>query len=89
MEEAYRHERETREGIEEVPSLCHRLKDILGIAEESADENRLLPAMNKIWPFLVTCVRNGVPVVSICFLWSSILGGLLCRLFVVTPCVPE
>lgn len=64
VEEAYRRERETREGIEEVASLCsfHRLKDILDAADESADENRLLPAMNKIWPFLVTCVRNRVPV---------------------------
>ena len=78
MEEAYRRERETREGIEEVASLCsfHRLKDILDAADESADENRLLPAMNKIWPFLVTCVRNRVPVVSTRFFWSSILGSL-------------
>ncbi|XP_004295659.1 PREDICTED: uncharacterized protein LOC101290940 [Fragaria vesca subsp. vesca] len=63
VEEAYRHERDTKEGIEEVIqeySLYH-LQDNLDAADEGADENRLLPAMNKIWPFLVVCIRNKNP----------------------------
>lgn len=65
VEEAYRHERDTKEGIEEVIqeySLNH-LQDNLDAADEGADENRLLPAMNKIWPFLVVCIRNKNPLV--------------------------
>ncbi|XP_010669990.2 uncharacterized protein LOC104887100 isoform X2 [Beta vulgaris subsp. vulgaris] len=64
VEEAFRHEKESKEGIEQVASLClfYNLKDILDAAEEGTDENRLLPAMNKIWPFLVACVRNRIPV---------------------------
>ncbi|WCJ23816.1 ARM repeat superfamily protein [Euphorbia peplus] len=64
VEEAYRHEKETREKIEEMThSLSlYQLQDMLGVAEDGADENRLLPAMNKIWPFLVICVRNKNPV---------------------------
>ncbi|XP_062012029.1 uncharacterized protein LOC133728620 [Rosa rugosa] len=69
VEEAYRHERDTKEAIEEVIqsySLYH-LQDNLDAADEGADENRLLPAMNKIWPFLVVCIRNKNPVaVRIC-----------------------
>ncbi|KAM6570546.1 hypothetical protein CsatB_018531 [Cannabis sativa] len=60
VEEAYRQERRTKEAIEEAiesRSLYH-LQDTLDAAEEGADENRLLPAMNKIWPFLVVGVQN-------------------------------
>lgn len=73
MEEAFRLEKETKEGIEEVASLCsfYNLKDILDAADDGTDENRLLPAMNKIWPYLVVCVRNRIPVVSIYFFWLS------------------
>ncbi|XP_065863276.1 uncharacterized protein [Euphorbia lathyris] len=64
VEEAYRHEKETREKIEEVTHShsLYQLQDMMGVAEDGADENRLLPAMNKIWPFLVVCVRNKNPV---------------------------
>lgn len=65
VEEAYRHERCTKEAIEEVirsRSLYHLL-DTLEAAEDGSDENRLLPAMNKIWPFLVACVQHKNPVV--------------------------
>ncbi|KAH8503089.1 hypothetical protein H0E87_014410 [Populus deltoides] len=64
VEEAYRHEKETREAIEEVirSYSLYQLQDTLDAAEEGTDENRLLPAMNKIWPFLVACVRNKNPV---------------------------
>ncbi|KAJ7954596.1 ARM repeat superfamily protein [Quillaja saponaria] len=64
VEEAYKHEKETKEAIEEALLLqsFFQLKDNLD-ATEGADENRLLPAINKIWPFLVVCVQNRNPVV--------------------------
>lgn len=66
VEAAYQHEREIKEATEEVlESLSlYQLKDTLDATEEGADENRLLPAMNKIWPFLVTCIQKRNPVVS-------------------------
>jgi len=66
VEAAYKNERQIKEAIEEALeslSLYH-LKDTLVATEEGADENRLLPAANKIWPFLVTCIQNRNPVVS-------------------------
>ncbi|KAK9684121.1 hypothetical protein RND81_10G187600 [Saponaria officinalis] len=64
VEEAYAHEKETKEAIVKVASLCsfYHLTDILEATDEGADENRLLPAMNKIWPFLVACIRNKLSV---------------------------
>lgn len=66
MEEAYRHEKETKETLEEVFQSCsmYPLKDNLDASEDGNTENRLLPAMNKIWPFLVACVRNRNTIVS-------------------------
>lgn len=74
VEEAYRHEKETREAIEEVIQSysLYQLQDTLDAAEEGTDENRLLPAMNKVWPFLVACVRNKNPVVRIHFLLLTV-----------------
>ena len=65
VEEAYKHEKETKEAIEQVFELCsyHNFKDTLDSTEDGTNENRLLPAVNKIWPFLVACVRNKNPVV--------------------------
>jgi hypothetical protein len=65
VEEAYKHEKETKEAVEEVIQRCslYRIQDTLDAADEGTDENRLLPAMNKIWPFLVVCIRNRNPVV--------------------------
>ncbi|XP_014490963.1 TELO2-interacting protein 1 homolog [Vigna radiata var. radiata] len=64
VEAAYKHERAIKEATEEaLESLSlYQLKDTLEANEEGADENRLLPAMNKIWPFLVTCIQNRNPV---------------------------
>ncbi|CAI9756733.1 unnamed protein product [Fraxinus pennsylvanica] len=64
VEEAYKHEIKTKEAIQEFFSSCsfHILRDTLDAAEDETGENRLLPAMNKIWPFLVCCVRNKNPV---------------------------
>lgn len=66
VEAAYKYEREIKEATEEaLQSLSlYELKDTSDATEEGADENRLLPAMNKIWPFLVTCIQNRNPVVS-------------------------
>ncbi|KAH9677086.1 ARM repeat superfamily protein [Citrus sinensis] len=64
VEEAYRHEKETKEEIEEVlrSSSMYHLQDNLDAADDGADENRLLPAMNKLWPFLVICIQSNNPV---------------------------
>ncbi|XP_031115068.1 uncharacterized protein LOC116019112 [Ipomoea triloba] len=61
VEEAYKHEKESKEAIEHAFSLCsfHNLGDTLD--DDETVENRLLPAANKIWPFLVSCVRNKNP----------------------------
>ncbi|GER37568.1 ARM repeat superfamily protein [Striga asiatica] len=60
VEEAYKRESETKEMIQQVVESCsfHSLMDTLGAAEDETQENRLLPAMNKIWPFLVACFRS-------------------------------
>ncbi|CAI0450425.1 unnamed protein product [Linum tenue] len=65
VEEAYQHEKETKEVIEEVVRSysIYELHDTMDAADEGIDENRLLPAMNKIWPNLISCVRNKNPVV--------------------------
>ncbi|KAJ4705806.1 ARM repeat superfamily protein [Melia azedarach] len=64
VEEAYRHERAAKEAIEEelCSSSLYHLQDNLEAAEDGTDENRLLPAVNKLWPFLVICVRSKNPV---------------------------
>lgn len=66
MEEAYKHEKDIKEAIEEAlrSHSFYRLLDTLDVSDEGSDENRLLPGMNKIWPFLVACIHNKNPVVS-------------------------
>uniref|UniRef100_A0A164X4Z9 Uncharacterized protein n=1 Tax=Daucus carota subsp. sativus TaxID=79200 RepID=A0A164X4Z9_DAUCS len=61
VEAAYKDEKQTMVLIEEIVELCSRydFKDALDADENATDENRLLPAMNKIWPFLVSCFRSG------------------------------
>ncbi|KAF9617967.1 hypothetical protein IFM89_039260 [Coptis chinensis] len=63
VEEAFRHEKGTEEEIKHAIQLCsfHDLQDTLDAADEGADENRLLPAMNKLWPYLVICIKNKNP----------------------------
>ncbi|KAE8691312.1 ARM repeat superfamily protein isoform 2 [Hibiscus syriacus] len=60
VEEAYRIEKETIEAVEEELELqsLYQLKDNLTAADDSTIDNRLLPAINKIWPFLVVCVQQ-------------------------------
>ncbi|CAH9098991.1 unnamed protein product [Cuscuta epithymum] len=63
VEEAYKLETKTKEAVENFILSCspHALEET---AEDETGENRLLPAMNKIWPFLVSCVRNKYPVTT-------------------------
>lgn len=65
VEAAYRHETQAKEAIEEFIQSCslYQLQDSLDAADQQTDENRLLPAMNKIWPFFVVCVQNSNPAV--------------------------
>ncbi|KAJ4963121.1 hypothetical protein NE237_023060 [Protea cynaroides] len=60
VEEAYKHEREAKAAIEKAIRILsfHDLQDMLDASDEGNHENRLLPAMNKIWPYLVVCVKN-------------------------------
>lgn len=74
MEEAYKHEKEIKEAIEHVAEMCsfYSLKDALDADADESTENRLLPAANKVWPFLVACIRNKSPLVSgfLTFFWK-------------------
>lgn len=75
MEDAYKHEKEIKEAIEHVAHMCsfNSLKDALDVDADETTENRLLPAANKVWPFLVSCLRNKSPLVSdfnIFILWK-------------------
>ncbi|XP_030527813.1 TELO2-interacting protein 1 homolog isoform X2 [Rhodamnia argentea] len=65
VEAAYRHETQAKEAIEEFIQSCslYQLQDLLDAADQQTDENRLLPAMNKIWPFFIVCVQNSNPAV--------------------------
>ncbi|CAM0956048.1 unnamed protein product [Alopecurus aequalis] len=69
VEEAYKCEIESKAAIKEVVELLSldELLDDMDAAED-VDENRLLPAMNKLWPYLVICLKNkiSVPVVRRC-----------------------
>ncbi|KAF3784919.1 hypothetical protein EJ110_NYTH29201 [Nymphaea thermarum] len=64
VEKSYMHEKQAEEEIGQVVQLfsLHGLKDILDSSNEGVDENRLLPAMNKLWPYMVVCLKHGKPV---------------------------
>nr|XP_043628048.1 TELO2-interacting protein 1 homolog [Erigeron canadensis] len=66
IEESYKQETKTREVLIQALQLysLHDLADTLESENDGTDENRLLPAMNKIWPFLVACIRNGNPLTT-------------------------
>lgn len=63
VEDAYKHEKKVKEAIEHVAHMCsfYSLKDALDADTDESTENRLLPAANKVWPFLVACLRNKSP----------------------------
>ncbi|RRT65555.1 hypothetical protein B296_00032856 [Ensete ventricosum] len=65
VEEAYKHEKQTKAAISEAVQLLS-LNDLtygMEAADEETDENRVLPAMNIIWPYLILCLKNKVSVV--------------------------
>ncbi|XP_066323908.1 uncharacterized protein, partial [Miscanthus floridulus] len=69
VEEAYKCECQSKGVIEEAIQFLSFDELLDGTdATEDVDENRLLPAMNKLWPYLVICLRNkiSVPVVTKC-----------------------
>ncbi|PAN48255.1 hypothetical protein PAHAL_9G371600 [Panicum hallii] len=68
VEEAYKCENRSKGVIEEAMQFLS-FDELDGTdATEDVDENRLLPAMNKLWPYLIICLRNkvSVPVVRKC-----------------------
>ncbi|XP_059277396.1 uncharacterized protein LOC132031442 isoform X1 [Lycium ferocissimum] len=63
VEDAYKLEKKIKEAIEHVADMCsfYSIKDALDADADETTENRLLPAANKVWPFLVACIRNKSP----------------------------
>uniref|UniRef100_I1QW83 TTI1 N-terminal TPR domain-containing protein n=1 Tax=Oryza glaberrima TaxID=4538 RepID=I1QW83_ORYGL len=63
VEEAYKCESRCKAVIEETIQLLSvdELHDDMDAAED-VDENRLLPAVNKLWPYLVICLGNKISV---------------------------
>jgi hypothetical protein len=64
VEEAFKCENRSKPVIEDTIqflSFDELLDDT--DATEDADENRLLPAMNKLWPYMIICLRNKISVV--------------------------
>ncbi|KAL6906326.1 hypothetical protein ACP4OV_003927 [Aristida adscensionis] len=77
IEEAYKCESRSKAVIEEAIHFLSLDEEIDATdATEDVDENRLLPAMNKLWPYLVICLRNkiSVPVVRKC---TEVLSGAI------------
>lgn len=65
VEEAYKCESQSKGVIEEAIQFLSFDELLDGTdATEDVDENRLLPAMNKLWPYLVICLRNKISVVG-------------------------
>ncbi|KAF6164751.1 hypothetical protein GIB67_041003 [Kingdonia uniflora] len=66
VEEAYAHESKTKGAILRAIQMgsFHDLQDALEATDEGTDENRLLPAVNKIWPYLVVCIKNKNPMTT-------------------------
>ncbi|KAJ0989927.1 hypothetical protein J5N97_008283 [Dioscorea zingiberensis] len=66
VEEAYKHEKEAKVVIEKaIQSYSSNGDEDTMDPDDDPDENRLLPAMNKIWPYLVLCIKNKVSVAVI------------------------
>lgn len=67
IEEALKNETESREAIEWVAKQFsfHTLQDSINSLDAVNDGNRLLPAMNKIWPYLIVCLKHTKPQVAV------------------------
>lgn len=67
IEEAFRNETESREAIEWVAKQFsfYTLQDSINSVDAVNDGNRLLPAMNKIWPYLIVCLKHTKPQVAV------------------------
>ncbi|KAJ1693480.1 hypothetical protein LUZ63_010178 [Rhynchospora breviuscula] len=57
VEAAFKHEKETKAGILKAIDLL-LLNELEDREEDDSDENRLLPAMNKLWPYYIICLKN-------------------------------
>ncbi|KAI7758370.1 hypothetical protein M8C21_013731 [Ambrosia artemisiifolia] len=66
VEKSFKHETNTREILAQAfqSYSYHDLADTLDAENDGTEENRLLPSMNKIWPFLIACIRNGNPLTT-------------------------
>uniref|UniRef100_A0A452YQK6 TTI1 N-terminal TPR domain-containing protein n=1 Tax=Aegilops tauschii subsp. strangulata TaxID=200361 RepID=A0A452YQK6_AEGTS len=77
VEDAYKCENETKAVIKEAVQQLSldELLDDMDTAED-VDGNRLLPAMNKLWPYLVICLKNKIsmPIVRRC---TEVLGRII------------
>jgi TELO2-interacting protein 1 len=67
VEAAFKHEKETKAGFLKAIDLLS-LNELEDREEDESDENRLLPAMNKLWPYFIICLKNNISVVSV-FPW--------------------
>lgn len=67
IEEAYRHEKKSKSAIGRAFQFCsfNELEEEIDSQDEDVDENRLLPAMNRIWPHLILCLKNRTSVAVI------------------------
>ncbi|KAH9302064.1 hypothetical protein KI387_013647, partial [Taxus chinensis] len=63
IEEALNNEKKSREAIEWVADQFSffTLQDILNRIDSGKDGIKLLPAMNKVWPYLVVCLKHTQP----------------------------
>lgn len=66
VEAAFKHEKKTKAGILKAIDLLS-LNELEDREEDESDENRLLPAMHKLWPYLIICLKNKLSVVSVVF----------------------
>jgi hypothetical protein len=63
VEAAFKHENKIKAGILKAIDLLS-LNELEDREEDESDENRLLPAMNKLWPYFIIRLKNKFSVVS-------------------------
>ncbi|KAJ3681678.1 hypothetical protein LUZ60_014251 [Juncus effusus] len=63
VESAHKTERKSKAGImKAIDLLAFNEMNEDAREEDESDENRLLPAMNRLWPFLIICLKNKISV---------------------------